>query len=152
MERQPGALVDLEKAFRQAGLRLTPQRLEILRELAAATDHPSAEELHRRLLGRFPTLSLDTVYRTLGTFVRHGLVHKVETAESQGRYEMRRSRHHHLICSRCKKIVDFTWTDFDAACLPEEVAVWGRIENRNAVVYGVCRTCEEVSTGGKKES
>ena len=130
---------------RQAGLRLTPQRLEIFRELAEATDHPSAENLHQRLQSKFPPISLDTVYRTLGTFVQHGLIHKVETAESQGRFEVRRTRHHHLICSRCKEIADFTWEAFDAAHLPDEIAAWGHIENRNAVVYGVCHTCQQAS-------
>lgn len=130
-----------EEACRRAGLRLTPQRLEIFRELAEASDHPTAEEIHQRLQSKFPPISLDTVYRTLGAFAQHGLIHKVETAESQGRYEVRRTRHHHLICSRCKEIVDFTWEAFDAAQLPDELAAWSHIENRNAVVYGVCRKC-----------
>jgi Fur family transcriptional regulator, peroxide stress response regulator len=132
------------EACRKAGLRLTPQRLEIFAELAEATDHPSAEELHQRLRSKFPPISLDTVYRTLGTFAQHGLVHKVETAESQGRFEVPKTRHHHLICRRCKEIVDFTWGAFDATELPDELTAWGRIENRNAVIYGICRTCQEL--------
>jgi Fur family peroxide stress response transcriptional regulator len=139
---QDDELAWFAEACRQAGLRLTPQRLEIFRELAEATDHPSAEDLHHRLRSKFPPISLDTVYRTLGTFAQHGLIHKVETAESQGRFEVRRTRHHHLICSRCKEILDFTWEAFDAAQLPDEIAGWGHIENRNAVVYGVCSKCQ----------
>lgn len=143
MQEKREQLAWLEKACRKAGLKLTPQRLEIFRELAEASDHPSAEELHRRLQSRLPTISLDTVYRTLGSFARHGLIHKVETAESQGRFEVRKTRHHHLICNRCKQIVDFQWKVFDAAELPDELAAWGRIENRNAVLYGICRKCQE---------
>jgi Fur family peroxide stress response transcriptional regulator len=138
-------LQDLIKAFetacRQAGLRLTFQRLEILRELAKATDHPSAEGLHKRLLKKLPTISLDTVYRTLATFAEHGLIHKVETAESQARFEVKQACHHHLICSRCKQIIDFAWPLFDQASLPDELNSWGRIENKNAVIYGICRKC-----------
>lgn len=88
-------------------------------------------------------MSLDTVYRTLATFAEQGLIHKVETAESQGRYEVRQACHHHLICSRCKEIIDFEWPFFDQACLPEKLASWGSIENRNAVVYGLCSKCLE---------
>lgn len=131
-----------EETCQQAGLRVTPQRVEIFRALAEASDHPSAEDLHQRLTRKFPPISLDTVYRTLGTFVQHGLIHKVETAESQGRFEVNRTRHHHLICGRCKEIVDFTWEVFDAAELPDALADWGLIEKRNAVVYGVCRKCQ----------
>jgi len=130
-----------ERACRESGLRLTHQRLEIYRELAAATDHPSAEVLHQRLRHRIPTLSLDTVYRTLATFARHGLINRVETVESQSRFEAKGMRHHHLICSQCREIIDFQWPAIDETALPEEIAPWGRIDTRNVVVYGICRTC-----------
>ncbi|MBC8317138.1 MAG: transcriptional repressor, partial [Desulfobulbaceae bacterium] len=60
-----GKLRDFEKACRKANLKITHQRLEIFRELAKALDHPSAESLYKRLQKKLPTLSLDTVYRTL---------------------------------------------------------------------------------------
>lgn len=129
------------QACRDAGLRLTHQRLEIYRELAAATDHPSAEMLHQRLHRRIPTLSLDTVYRTVATFARHGLINRVETIESPSRFEAKGMRHHHLICSRCREIIDFQWHAIDETALPEEITPWGRIDSRNVVVYGICSKC-----------
>jgi len=132
-----------ERACRNAGLRLTHQRLEIYRELAAATDHPSAEVLHQRLCRRIPTLSLDTVYRTLATFAQHGLINKVETVESQSRFEAKGMRHHHLICSRCREIIDFQWPAMDETALPEEITPWGRVDTRHVVVYGICSKCLE---------
>jgi Fur family transcriptional regulator, peroxide stress response regulator len=140
-------MLSFENACRQAGLRVTPQRLEIFRELSIAADHPSAETIHKRLLKKFPTISLDTVYRTLATFAQQGLIDKVETVESQARFEVRISRHQHLVCSRCKRITDFIWSSFEEAELPEELAAWGRIEKKNAVVYGVCRRCQENNGG-----
>lgn len=134
-------LTAFEDACRKAGLRLTPQRIEIFRQLAKASDHPSAEALHLRLVDRMPTLSLDTVYRTLGTFVEHGLVNKVQTVESQARFEVARLLHHHLICQKCKEIIDFQWQFFDDAALPDTVRAWGRVERKNVVVYGTCSTC-----------
>ncbi len=134
-------LTAFEHACRKAELRLTPQRLEIFRELAKATDHPSAETLHQRLVKGMPTLSLDTVYRTLGTFASHGLIHKVQTVESQARFEVAQLLHHHLICRDCKEIIDFHWQFMDEAALPEEVHSWGRIERKNVVVYGTCHKC-----------
>jgi Fur family peroxide stress response transcriptional regulator len=130
-----------ERACRDAGLKLTHQRLEIFRELAMATDHPSAEALHQRLRRTIPTISLDTVYRTLATFASQGLINKVETVESQARFEATVFRHHHLICSRCREINDFQWPAIDEASLPEEITPWGRIDTRNVVVYGVCNKC-----------
>jgi Fur family peroxide stress response transcriptional regulator len=137
----PEKLRFFKEACRRAGLKLTHQRLEILRELALSNDHPSAEVLHSRLTKRIPTLSLDTVYRTLATFNQYGLAQKVETAESQARFEIVHERHHHLICRHCHEIVDFHWPSIDDLALPETVGVWGRIDSRNAVIYGVCRKC-----------
>ena len=56
-----------EQACRAAGLKLTHQRLEIYRELAMSSDHPSAESLYKRLKKKLPTISQDTIYRTLST-------------------------------------------------------------------------------------
>ena len=134
-------LNSFEDACRQAGLRMTPQRIEIFRELAQATDHPSAETLHLRLADRMPTLSLDTVYRTLGTLADHGLVNKVETTESQARFEAAHVVHHHLVCDKCKQIMDFRWQYIDDAVLPESVKEWGRVERKSVVAYGTCIKC-----------
>lgn len=126
---------------RNHDLRVTPQRIEIFKELAKATDHPTAEVLHQRLVERMPTLSLDTVYRTLGTFAQADLVNKVETSESQARFEVANIQHHHLICRKCKEIIDFQWQYIDQATLPEVVQAWGNVERKNIVVYGTCHKC-----------
>jgi Fur family peroxide stress response transcriptional regulator len=131
----------LAQAFRDSGLRLTHQRLEIFRELLEAGDHPTAEQLHRRLRDRIPTLSLDTVYRTLTTLVTHGMVKRIETAESQARFDAAGKRHHHVICKRCNRIMDFHWPLLDEAPLPEEVNSWGSLDGASVVVYGVCARC-----------
>ena len=80
-------LENFETACRESGLKVTHQRLEIFRELAAADDHPTAETLYNRLQKVMPTLSLDTVYRTLTTFEEHDLISRVQTTESHARFE-----------------------------------------------------------------
>ena len=136
-------LSSFETACRSAGLKLTHQRQEIYFELANAIDHPSAETLHQRLLKRIPTLSLDTVYRTLATFNLHGLIQKVDTVESQARFEVTYKRHHHLVCRECREIIDFHWPRIDAAALPDEIKSWGKVDSKNVVVYGVCNKCQK---------
>jgi Fur family peroxide stress response transcriptional regulator len=128
-------------ACRTAGLKVTHQRTEIYRHLVLTPDHPSAETLYKRLLPTLPTISLDTVYRTLTTLEQHGLVARIQTAESQARFEAVFATHHHLICSRCKQVVDFTWPEIDAATLPQDIAQWGQIESKTIVMYGVCSSC-----------
>ena len=126
---------------RKKDLRITPQRLEIFKKLAQMTDHPTAEKLHQRLVEQMPTLSLDTVYRTLGTFVEMGLINKVETTESQAHFEVSTVPHHHLICEQCKKIIDFKWKQVEEIPLPDETQSLGKFERKSVVVYGTCQDC-----------
>lgn len=123
------------------GLRLTHQRLEILRELVGAKDHPSAEMVFGRVRRRLPTISLDTVYRTLSTFDDLGIIMRVPVTGDQGRFDADTSPHHHFVCSRCKSIYDFMWREFDQLVLPDDSEALGRVDDRRVVVRGVCQEC-----------
>ena len=128
-------------ACRTAGLKVTHQRTEIYRHLLLMTDHPSAETLHKRLLDTLPTVSLDTIYRTLTTLEQHGLIARIQTAESQARFEAVHTPHHHLICSCCKTVIDFNWPAIDTLDLPPTINQWGAIESKTIVMYGICKSC-----------
>ena len=141
MNKRDDHLVRIGAACRSAGIRRTHQRMEIFAELAKATDHPTPEILYRRLLRRLPTVSLDTVYRTLATLARHNLVQKVETVQSQVRFEAVAIPHHHLICRECGEIRDFPWSFFDTTRLPMEANSWGTVERKSAVLTGICDKC-----------
>jgi Fur family peroxide stress response transcriptional regulator len=130
-----------EQMCKSAGLKVTHQRLEIYRDLLAAHDHPSAETLYKRLEKRLPSLSLDTVYRTLATFEKLKLVQRLETVESQARYEALTCRHHHFLCDTCGQVFDFAWHSFDAMTLPSGLAAIGAIARTSVVVHGTCAAC-----------
>ncbi len=130
-----------KKKCKESGLRLTPQRLEIYHELVAVTDHPSVSTLHKRLQKRMPTLSVDTVYRALLTFEQYGLIVRVNTRESQARFEAETKPHDHLICEVCKEIVDVNPGFFAETDVPEEVSQWGMIKTKSVVYYGICNKC-----------
>ncbi len=134
-------MAHFEATCRAHGLKLTHQRMEIYRMLLQSTEHPSAETLHKQLATRLPTLSLDTVYRTLATFEELGLVKRVETMSSQARFEAVIDQHHHFFCDQCGKLIDFHWHLFDSMGLPESLQTVGRIRNKNVVVHGVCDQC-----------
>lgn len=128
-------------ACRAAGLKITHQRTIIYRELLQNPDHPTAETLHKRIIQEVPSISLDTVYRTLGTLEQHGLINRIQTAESQARFEAAIGPHHHLICSSCKTVLDLHWPEFDQIGLPDTARAWGTINSVNAVMYGTCNCC-----------
>lgn len=126
---------------RDAGLKVTHQRIEIYRELLSSSDHPSAELLHKRLAEKMPTVSLDTVYRTMATLEQYGLVSRIQTAGSLARFEAVTTPHHHLICEKCNQVVDFQWPEFDSAALTPMVEQWGRVSSKNVVMCGICAKC-----------
>ena len=131
-------------ACRQVGLKVTHQRLEIFRELVTANDHPAAETLYKRLQKSIPTLSLDTVYRTLATFEEYGLISRVQTTESHARFEAAMAPHHHAICTQCQRITDFAWDIFDTSELPEQLTGWGQILNKQITLRGICAECAQL--------
>jgi Fur family peroxide stress response transcriptional regulator len=134
-------ILAFKEVCKKEGLKITHQRLEVFKELLNSKDHPSVETLYRRLLRKLPTISLDTIYRTLTTLELHGLVTRVQTLESQARFEGRIDNHHHVICKKCGKITDFHWELLDAATLPDEIVKWGRIERKNITLHGLCKEC-----------
>ena len=142
----PEKMADFEEACKKAGLKITHQRLEIFRELARSLDHPSAESLYKRLQKKLPTISLDTVYRTLGTFEKYEIIIRVDTGESQARFEAEMEKHHHIICKKCGKITDFQWDSFDVEDLPTDITKWGKVAKRQATLHGTCNDC---LTGGE---
>ena len=128
---------------RDKGLKLTHQRLEIYRVLAADNSHPSADEIHTRLLPKMPTLSLDTVYRTLLTFERHGLINRVEVLDDRARFDANLRTHHHLVCTRCRTAVDLYWPAVDELEAPADSATWGTVESRHLELRGICKNCRD---------
>jgi len=134
-------LRDFEEVCREEGLKITHQRLEIFKELLNSYDHPTVEKLYQRLRPKLPTISLDTVYRTLTTLEKHNLVVRVETGESQARFEGRTEEHHHAICKKCGKITDFFWKLPDEASLPDEILNWGQIVKKSLTLHGLCGQC-----------
>ncbi len=134
-------LLHFEQICKDAGLKLTHQRLLIYTELLKAHDHPSAETLYKRLEKTLPTLSLDTVYRTLATFEKLGLLHRLETVTSQARYEVFGLRHHHFLCDVCGQLYDFVWPPFDTMSLPPSLNEIGTVDRTSVVVHGTCAAC-----------
>jgi Fur family peroxide stress response transcriptional regulator len=132
----------------KAGIKLTHQRLEIFREVAASLDHPSAEAVLKALRPRMPTLSLDTVYRTLWLLSDLGLVSTLGPRRESVRFDANLARHHHYVCVRCGLARDFESAALDALRIPKSVAAFGGIHTTRVEVRGVCRRCAKRQTAG----
>jgi len=91
----------------EQGYRLTPQRLMILSAIEESDSHISAEEIHARIVARYPNVNISTVYRTLELLKRLGLVTETDLGEGRVRYHpAEKGHHHHLVCQECGAIID----------------------------------------------
>ena len=126
---------------RRRGLKVTHQRMEIFRELAASVEHPDAETVYQKVVERVPSISRDTVYRTLATLESEGLIRKVSPLVESARYDANLDRHHHFICTVCGMVRDFYSEDLDDLPIPPAVKTLGKIESAQVQVRGICSVC-----------
>jgi Fur family transcriptional regulator, ferric uptake regulator len=111
----------LEKKLAESGMRLTGQRKVIAQVLARATDHPDAEEVHRRTQAIDPGVSLSTVYRTVARFESAGIIEKHAFKDGRARYETGGRQHHdHFIDALSGKVLEFRSPEIEA--LQAEIA------------------------------
>jgi Fur family peroxide stress response transcriptional regulator len=134
-------LLQLARACRRAGLRVTHQRLEVFRALAASQEHPDAETIYERVRQRVPTMSRDTVYRTLCMLERQGLISRVEVLCERARFDSDPTPHHHVVCTGCGKVGDFRSEHLDRFRVPGELKSWGRVDALHAELRGTCAEC-----------
>jgi len=131
----------LKKLCVKHGMRLTPQRLEIFKTVDGTQDHPSAYEVYTRVRSTHPSISLDTVYRTLETFEQWGLLKKLSFLFDKIRYDANLNTHYHVICTECGKIRDFDWCEFEKMDIPVEISNWGKLNKKDILIQGVCAGC-----------
>lgn len=137
----------LIETLRQAGLRLTPQRLAICRLLAGNDAHPSAQRLYEQLRPEYPSLSLTTVYNTLEALVRLGAIHNLG-GDINGvvRYDAETATHANLICTSCNRIVDFYSPHVKALTDDVHERSGYRVTGARVLYYGLCAECQRSSS------
>ncbi|KAA0253097.1 transcriptional repressor [Acidobacteria bacterium ACD] len=129
------------QASREAGVKLTHQRLEIFQEIAASGAHPSAETVFQAVRERVPTVSRDTVYRTLWLLQELGLITTLGPRRDAVRFDANLSPHHHFVCTTCGLAEDFVSPELDALSVPEEVRALGTVIGTQVEVRGRCAGC-----------
>lgn len=139
IERRVKAFLDL---CRSRGFKATPQRLEIFRQVAQTDEHPEAEVVCARVRQRLPTVSPDTIYRTLAFLEENGLIRKLSRLHGSSRFDANVEKHHHFVCTECGGAWDFYSEELDHYAPPPEVARLGAVESVHAELHGVCAACQ----------
>lgn len=140
-------IFDVEEKLKAGEYKLTPRREHILRVLLENMDkHLSAEEVYNLVKIKAPDVGLATVYRTLELFMDFDIIHGMDFGDGRKRYEFGSlgsdgHHHHHLICTRCGRIIEV-----DEDLLDDLEKRVGRdhnfkVENHQLKIFGVCGEC-----------
>lgn len=94
----------------EQGLKLTPERASLVREIFSTHYHFEADELLFRMKDKGLKISRATVYRTLDLLVKSSMVRRVHLGEEHYHYEAvtkDESHHGHLVCTTCGGVIEF---------------------------------------------
>jgi Fur family transcriptional regulator, peroxide stress response regulator len=124
--------------LRAQGLKLTPHRAAVLRALRAAPAPLSAEALAKQI----PQAHLVTLYRTLETFARAGVVRTVGLEPERARFELNFDHHHHIVCTSCERVEGVRLKDkaLERAAL-RGARNFRTISRHTLEFFGLCKSC-----------
>ena len=134
---------EMMKKLKTKGCRLTPQRLAVVKILAASEEHLSADKIYERVKPDFPSTSLATIYKTVTLLKKMGEVMELGFVDDSNRFDGTRPYPHpHLICIQCKKILDPDIPTLSE--LPEELAkrTGYHLVNHRLDFFGICPQCQ----------
>ena len=132
---------DLIQKFKQHKYKMTPQRRAIIEIVANCTSqHPTAEQIHERVLQRMPDISLATVYNTLRELVALDQVYELNMGFGMRHYELSHTEHAHLVCLQCGKIQD-KHGDFERLVSLFQSDNGFRPVRHDVTIYGYCSDC-----------
>ncbi|OQA89497.1 MAG: Ferric uptake regulation protein [Elusimicrobia bacterium ADurb.Bin231] len=138
--------------FRGGGYKITCARESVLAVLSNTNKHLSADDIYMQARSKYPNMGLATIYRTLDILSELGIILKFDFGDGKNRYELAEGfggsqHHHHLICTKCNRVVDYT--DF----IDEEIELLKQTEkglskkynfkitNHLIQFYGICEKC-----------
>jgi Fur family ferric uptake transcriptional regulator len=133
----------IEHELRQHGYKITPQRRTVINAIIQSHEHLTPAAIHEKVCREHPGIGLVTIYRTLEMLTGLGLICEMHAGGSCRSYLMRRpaEHHHHLICSDCGTVIDFTDCDLGELerRLTKETSF--KINGHLLEFLGQCRSC-----------
>lgn len=127
-----------EKMLKDNRIRLTHQRLEVLKYLDHNRTHPTADEIYSDLKKDNPSLSKTTVYNTLETFERQGIIQSLSISGSELRYDFKTKIHHHFLCKKCGQIIDI---DIECPNIGKVLEKGHQVTEVHGYFKGICKDC-----------
>lgn len=137
-------LDDIINKLRQRDCRITPQRIAILKAFLSTTRHPSVEQVYDQVKTDFPTTSLATVYKTVNLLKEVNEILEISFTDCGNRYDGNRPYPHpHLICTRCKSIIDPEVNLLDQMTSEVTKTTGYKITSHQVELFGICPSCQK---------
>jgi len=134
---------DIIERLREKGVTLTPQRMAVVEFLRRRMHHPTADEIHKDIQTRYPTMSVATVYSTLELLKELGEIQEL-SIRKRGKvcFDPNPDLHHHLLCRKCGQVLHIEF-DYPTSCpIIEKDRIHGcMVEEVQAYLYGLCPEC-----------
>lgn len=129
--------------LKQAGLKITQQRLKILRIFEESEQrHLSADDVYRIVKEKEEDIGIATVYRVLAQFESAGLLQRLNLGREQAVYELDSDDHHdHMICVKCHKVEEFVDHVIEARQVKAVEELGGTLVEHSSVLYIECKDC-----------
>jgi len=135
-----------EELCRRQGTPVTVQRRVILEAVLASDDHPTADEIYERVRSRVPEISRTTVYRVLDTLVGLGMIGRAHHPGSAARFDAKTHRHHHLVCTSCRRMIDYETPELNDLPLPAPPFGF-QVTDYSIQFMGLCPQCRAAAHG-----
>lgn len=126
--------------LKKNSIKITPQRLEILRYLDENRNHPTADEIYKKLKKNNPSLSKTTVYNSLEILNKYNIINSISITSVEARYDIVNKMHHHFICKSCGGIIDI---DIECPNINKTLENGHKIEEVHGYFKGICKECIE---------
>ena len=138
---------EFRELCKQSGLALTHQRQVVFDSLSSMPEnhHPSPEEVYEKVRKLIPSISQATVYKTLHTFVEHGILRELSPHHGTLRVDMNIHTHHHLFCTACKTLMDIEEEDLDPVKLRRRLPKGFQVRRVAVEIQGLCGKCSQKS-------
>jgi Fur family ferric uptake transcriptional regulator len=143
---EPAPPGDLAAALRTRGLRMTPQREQVLAAVRRL-GHATPEQLSDAVDG----VDVTTVYRTLELLEELGLVRHTHLGHGAPAYRPAGDDHIHVVCHSCGAVVDAPSGLVDPLATRLDDELGFAVDTAHFTVFGRCSTCRTQDAGSGRE-
>lgn len=130
------------KKLKQSGLKFTGKRQHIIDLFVNNHDNYfSAKDIYEHVKQTYPSVSYDTIYRTLSTLLKEEIIEQMEFSDDAAKYRLKcnEDHHHHLVCLECGST--FPMDDCPMDALRNKVGDF-KVVNHRFEIYGYCNDCQ----------